>query len=95
MNPLRWPDKDPADVWDFTLDARAWMSAVSDTLGSVTATVAPSGLTVQSTAVTADGLATLRLSGGAAGTDYLVTMTLATDGGRTLQRSVQIRVEEL
>lgn len=95
MSTLRWSDKDPSDVWDFTLDATRWISAIADTLASVSAAVAPAGLTLGATSVTPAGLATVRISSGAANTDYLVTLTLTTTGGRILQRSVQLLVRDL
>jgi hypothetical protein len=94
MSDLQWPDKDPSDVWDFTLDASSWMTAVADTLATVGAAVTPSGLTISSTAVDPTGKATVRLSNGAAGVRYAVTLTLTSAGGRVLQRTVDILVRE-
>jgi len=94
MTNLQWPDKDPTDVWDYTLDASSWVAAVGDTLASCTATVSPSGLSILSTATTPAGQALVRLSGGAVGIEYRVTLTLTTTGGRILQRSVEILVRD-
>lgn len=95
MTTLQWPDKDPADIWDYTLDATQWMAAIGDTLASCTATALPSGLTLGSTSTTPAGMASVRLSGGAAGTIYAVTLTLTTAAGRVLERSVKLRVRDL
>lgn len=86
----RWGDKGPADTDDFTLDFSA-------ELGSATiadATWTADGLTVESDSH-ADRTATARLSGGEAGTDYVVTATVTTSDGRTLQRSASLLVTEL
>jgi hypothetical protein len=94
MTDLAWPAKDPADVWDYSLDAREWMASVGDTLTAATATITPAGLTLISTAVTAAGIATVRLAGGTAGITYSVELTLSTAGGRTLQRTVTISARD-
>lgn len=92
---LRWPDKDPADVLDYGLDLAEFLSLTSpaDTIASVAWTV-PAGLTagVQSHA---NGIATTWLSGGTAGTDYTITATITTTGGRTIERSAAIYVRDL
>ncbi|MBR0649511.1 hypothetical protein GXW78_07560 [Roseomonas terrae] len=96
MSGLRWIEgKDPADEWDYTLDATRWMAEAADTLVSVVVEAAPGDITIGSTATTPEGLATVRLSGGQAGTDYGITFTMTTAAGRTLQRTVQLRVQEL
>lgn len=95
MTELRWPDKDPTDVWDYSLDAREWIAAVGGTLSSCSATVDPAGLTIGATSVTAAGIATVRLSGGTAGTDYTITLTLNEAASRVLQRSVKMLVADL
>lgn len=96
MTTLRWPDKDPSDVWDFTLDATAWVAAVEDTLASAAVTCSPdTELTVGAITTTEAGLVSVRLSGGQASTDYRVTLTLTTDAGRVLERSVMLLVRDL
>ena len=93
---LRWHEgKDPSDVWDFSLDATDAMAKVGDTLASAAVTVTPTGLTIGTTAVTEAGVATVRLSGGTAGTDYAVTFALTTTGGRLLERSAYLLVRNL
>lgn len=92
---LRWPDKDPADVLDYTLDLRPFLEAVTpeDDIFSVT-WIVPAGLTLNSQ-TQGVGLATVWLSGGTAGTDYTVTARVVTDAGRTIERNVNLYVREL
>jgi hypothetical protein len=94
MAEYRWPDKSPADVWDFALDASPWLAAVGDSLASCSAAVTPAGLSVPNTAVTQDGKAIVRLTGGSVGVRYAVALTLATTGGRQLRRTVEILVRD-
>lgn len=96
MTSLRWPDKDPSDIWDFTLDATAWLAAVEDDLTAASVACSPDDeLTVEAIATTEAGLVSVRLSGGQPSTDYRVTMTLTTDAGRVLERSVMLMVRDL
>lgn len=86
-----WPDKDPSDVLDYSID---WSSALgADTISSVTWTV-PSGLAMESQSNTTTA-ATIWLSGGAAGTVYEVTCRIVTAGGREIERSASLRVHNL
>jgi hypothetical protein len=94
MAEYSWPDKGPADVWDFSLDASPWLAAVNDTLASCSAAVTPAGLNAPNTAVTADGKAIVRLTGGSVGVRYQVALTLGTTGGRQLKRTVEILVRD-
>lgn len=89
--PLRWPDKDPADVLDFTMDFAAALGA--DTIATVTWTV-PADLSkgAETNSTTA---ATVWLSAGAAGTDYSITCRITTAGGRTIERTALLLVKDL
>lgn len=91
----RWPDKDPADVLDYTIDWSEELAAPSpaDAIASVVWTV-PGGLTQGATLVQG-GRTTVWLSGGTAGTDYTVTCRITTDQGRVIERSRKIRVREM
>ncbi len=93
--PLTWPAKDPADVLDYQFDIAPALTgndgdAVS-TLDVVISPAEPGDLSLASAA--ADGArAVLWLQGGKVGTTYTVTLTLGTQAGRTLSRSVLLPV---
>lgn len=87
--------KDPADVWDYALDFTEAMTKAGDTLASVSVTATPATITVGTTSTTPAGMATVRLSGGAAGTDYTITYRATTTGGRVLERSVRLLCKDL
>jgi hypothetical protein len=89
--PVQWDDKDPADVDDFTLSFARELGA--ETIAT-TAWSATAGITLGATGNSTTA-ATVRLSGGTAGTTYTVTCTITTSGGRTLQRSADLHVTEL
>lgn len=80
--------KDPAAVLDYGIDWSAWLNG--DTISTSTWTV-PSGITQASESETTT-TATIWLSGGTAGTDYLVTNKIVTHGGRTDERTIKISV---
>ncbi len=88
---LRWPRKDPSDVLDYQIN---WADALeADTISTSTWTVpAGSSLTINSSS-SAPTSSTVWLGGGVAGT-HLVTNSIVTAGGRTIERSVELTVEE-
>ena len=91
-----WPAKDPADVLDYQFDI---LPGAHDTDGVATldvsiAPAAPGGLQLVSAAADG-GRAVLWLGGGRAGTTYAVTLTLGTQAGRTLARTVLLPVLQL
>lgn len=89
--PDRWSNKDPADVVDEAIDARDWCTAKGVTLASATFSVAPAGLTLGSVTAAAN-IAAVRLSGGTAGMEYVVTGTLTMSDSQVVQRDVKILV---
>lgn len=91
----RWPDKDPSDVLDYTIDWTAELNAPSppDAIASVVWSV-PAGIT-QGATLQAGPRTTIWLSGGTAGTDYTITCRITTDQGRVIERSRKIRVRHL
>lgn len=96
--PLSWPLKDPGDLLDYQFDiAPALIGNDGDaiaTLDIAIAPAAPGDLALKSTA--ADGTrAVLWLSGGQSGTVYTVTLTIGTQAGRTIARSVLLPVATL
>jgi hypothetical protein len=85
-----WDDKDPTDVKDYTVSWAAEMAARSDTIATSVFT-APVGITIDSQS-NSTTTSTVWLSGGTADNSYEITCTVVTAGGRTLQRSVSLRV---
>jgi hypothetical protein len=90
-----WPAKDPADVLDYQFDiAPALTGNGGDAVATLDVAIMPSNpgdLSLASAA--ADGArAVLWLQGGQAGTTYTVTLTIGTQAGRTLSRSVLLPV---
>lgn len=84
-------DKDPDEVLDFTIDWSDWLPS-GDTI-STSAWTVPSGITEDSKSN--DTTKTwIFLSGGTDGTEYKLTNTITTAGGRTAQRTIQIKVAE-
>ena len=93
--PLSWPLKDPADLLDYQFDiAPALIGNDGDVIATLDITIAPSNagdLTLAS--MSADGTrAVLWLSGGQPGTTYTVSMSIGTEAGRTISRSVLLPV---
>lgn len=87
--------KDPAARLPFTVDWTAWLANEGDTAASAT-WIVPTGLVQESSPAPslADGKATVWLSGGTAGTEYLVTCRLTTTGGRLDDRSFRVSVRD-
>ncbi len=90
-----WPAKDPADVLDYQFDITPALSGNDgDAVATLDVTISPANsgdLSMASAA--ADGArAVLWLAGGQAGTTYSVTLTIGTQAGRTLSRSVLLPV---
>jgi hypothetical protein len=82
--------KDPEATLDYVVDWSAWLDG--DTIATSTWD-AGAGITVESESDN-ETTATVWLSGGTAGTDYAVTNTIVTDGGRTDERTIRIAVRE-
>lgn len=87
-NPVAVFPKDPSEVLDYTEDWGEWLK--TDTILNISWTV-PAGLTNAGN-YGSQSTATIWLSGGTAGTTYLVVCEITTVGGRTSQRTVQINV---
>ena len=82
--------KDPQAVLDFNWDWSAWLGQ-NETIVDKTVTSA-SGITVDSSSISNKVVAAW-ISGGAAGTTYVVACTIATSAGRTETRRIQIVVQ--
>ena len=80
--------KDPAAVLDYSIDWSEWLG--TDTISTSTWTVA-TGLTVGANQ-NANGITTVWISGGTAGSSYAVTNKIVTAGGRTDERTFYIAV---
>ena len=83
--------KDPAAVLDYAFDWSEWM-AEGDGITDCTLTV-PDGLTLASESSTSDTVL-FWLSGGTAGTDYLITCHIETSQGRIDERTMTVTVRE-
>lgn len=92
-------DKQPADVLDYTFDARNFLAA-GDSLSSAVFSVAarygteePAALQLGATDVSADR-AKVWLSGGTDQVVYKVTGLFTTTGGRVVEHEILVRVRE-
>lgn len=91
MSTFPWPDKDPADSLDYSIDWTALLAG--DTIASVVWTI-PAGLT-GGTASNTTTVTTRWISGGTAGTSYVVTARVTSVGGRVFERSASLYVADL
>ena len=86
--------KDPDAVKDYTIDWSEWLEDIADTITSSSWEVDEgSGLTIDSDSSTTTA-ATVWLSAGTEGTRYRVRNRIVTDGGRTEDQSLFIRIRE-
>ena len=100
-------EKDPGDVLDYQWDwagktngtgNKDWLAS-GETISSATVTV-PTGITLDLTAphvlgyTTTTTTVTAWITGGTDGTDYKVDCAIVTSAGRTVERSIWIRVRE-
>lgn len=89
---LSWPYKDPDEVLDYQVD---WSDRLDtgDTISSSSFTVSEgTGLTIDSSTYT-DDTATVWLSAGTEGENYVINNRIVTANGRTFDQSVKIRVK--
>ncbi len=84
--------KDPNAVLDYTFDWAPYLTPIGDTIASVT-WVLSTGLTKVSQSNTSTS-ATAFVSGGVAGEKATLTCRIVTNGGRTDDRSVTLKIEE-
>lgn len=85
---LDWPNKDPDEVLDYVIDWTARLAG--DTIVTSTWEV-PTGLTKGSDSATAS-TTTVWLSGGTLNERYEITNRIVTDGMRTYDQSVRLRI---
>ncbi len=94
--PLSWPAKDPSDVLDYEVDAsQALLGNDGDTITSVTVAVQPPDELLPGQSFTDGQTAVVWLSGGVAGTTYVVQLTLGTGSGRVIGRAILLPVQPL
>ncbi len=96
--PLSWPSKDPGDTLDYIIDISEAVSGnEGDSIATLDVQVMPSNpgdLILQSSS--ADGLqAILWLAQGAPGTVYAVNVTIGTNSGRVIARTIDLPVVAL
>ena len=84
--------KDPDAVLDYTFDWATWLALVSDAIASHLM-VTETGITCDSSSIVDDTVIAW-ISGGTAGTTYRLTCRIVTDGGRTDDRSIFIKIKE-
>jgi len=93
--PLAWPAKDPADVLDYQFDiAPALIGNDGDAIASLDVAIVPAGPgDVSLVSAAADGAsAVLWLSGGQAGVNYAITLSVVTRNNRAITRVVRLPV---
>ena len=91
---LVWPTSEPDDVLDYVLDMTAALADVGDTLTSVTAAVAPSGVgeLTPSQLSFSEGVITLWLSNGVAGRLYVIEINAFTTDSREFSFYVELPI---
>lgn len=89
---LKWSDKDPDEVLDFSLD---WSKRLNGDTITTSTWIVPSGITKDSDSIGSPADTTIIwLSGGADNTTYELTNRIETAGGRTMDQTVRLRVRE-
>ena len=85
---LKWPDKDPDEIADYMID---WTNRLDGDTIATASWVVPSGITEDS-AVNDATTATIWLSGGTAGSTYILLSRVVTAGARTLEEAIALKV---
>jgi hypothetical protein len=92
---LQWPTKDPDEVLDYQLDwAKAGESRLEDgeTLVDSDFSIVSGTVVIDSSDFAPSGLATVWLSGGAAGEKCIILNRVTTSADRTYDQSVTLRI---
>ena len=96
--PLSWPPKDPGDTLDFALDISGAISGdEGDAIASLDVVISPANsgdLSLISSSADGD-IATMLFAAGFAGTVYQVTVTVSTNSGRVIGRTINLPVVAL
>lgn len=84
---LVFPEKEPADVLDYQIDATAKIADMADTISSASVAVAPSGLgeMVASRIAVNGSFITIWLAGGMPARVYQIDVQVMTTGQRTYE----------
>jgi hypothetical protein len=95
---LCWPPKDPSDTLDYIVDiSEAIAGNEGDAIMTLDVVIAPDNpgdLTLQSSSADGD-IAILWLTAGVAGIIYEVTVTIGTNSGRVIGRTINLPVVTL
>ena len=91
-DPIKTWTKDPDSVLDYQIDWSDWLAS-GESIATSTWTLSATGITQDSKAKT-QTTATIWLSGGSAASDYDATNRVTTSGGRTVDRTIRVRVRE-
>lgn len=84
--------KDPEATLDYEVDWSTFYLDDGETISSYVVTV-PAGIAKAADSQD-DGVVTIWLTGGTAGTSYRIECKITTSAGRTEERSFQVRVRE-
>jgi len=84
--------KQPVEIQDYDVDFTDYLTALADTAVSHVVAV-ETGLTLMASNLSA-GVVKVFVSGGVDGTQYKVSATITTAGGRVKQGDIMIRVKE-
>lgn len=84
--------KQPIEVQDYDFDFNEYLSSIGDTATSHVVAV-ETGLTLVSSSLVA-GVVKAFVSGGVDGSQYKVSATVTTDGGRVKQGDIIVKVKE-
>jgi hypothetical protein len=87
---LKWPDKDPQAEKDYAIDWTARLQSL-ETI-DVSTWTPDTGIVAADDSVT-DGVCTVWLSGGTAGTTYNIVNRITTSRGMVDERTIQIKVK--
>jgi hypothetical protein len=84
----RWPNKDPDEVLDYAID---WSQRLAGDIIVTSTFTVPTGIVMNSQSKT-NTMTTIWLSGGSEGVSYDILNRIVTNGGRTMDQTVELRV---
>jgi hypothetical protein len=102
---FRWPNKDPDETLDYSVDWSRWLNgatissvvwSVDDSTGTKTAITSGSTVNgIQNVSQTiSGGVATINLGLGTANTEYKFYCTMSDSSGNVAERVIRLRVKE-
>ena len=86
---LTWPAKDPDEVLDYEID---WTARLAGDTINTSSWIMPSGITQDSVTVSPTKVK-IWLSDGTEGEQYIIQNRIVTNGGRTMDQSVKIKIK--